>query len=110
MARVSENSNVDALKFSISKAKQRLEDLQSKSASLRSITKPSDNPVNNVEALQIINRNKDNDQYIKNSDFALLQLSTTENSLEEITNIISKAKELAIGQASDFYGLMLEKM
>lgn len=104
MARVSENSNVDALNFSISKAKQRLEDLQSKSASLRSITKPSDNPVNNVEALQIINRNKDNNQYIKNSDFALLQLNVTETSLEEITNIISKAKELAIGQASDFYG------
>lgn len=104
MARVSENSNVDALNYSISKAKQRLEDLQSKSATLRSITKPSDNPVNNVEALQIINRNKDNDQYIKNSDFALLQLSTTETSLEEITEIISKAKELAIGQSSDFYG------
>ena len=104
MARVSENSNVDALNYSISKAKQRLEDLQSKSATLRSITKPSDNPINNVEALQIINRNKDNDQYIKNADFALLQLNVTENSLEEITDIISKAKELAIGQASDFYG------
>lgn len=104
MARVSENSNVDALNYSISKAKQRLEDLQSKSATLRQITKPSDNPVNNVEALQIINRNKDNNQYIKNADFALLQLSVTENSLTEVTDIISKAKELAIGQASDFYG------
>lgn len=104
MARVSENSNVDALNYSISKAKQRLEDLQSKSATLRQITKPSDNPVNNVEALQIINRNKDNNQYIKNADFALLQLSVTENSLSEVTDIISKAKELAIGQASDFYG------
>lgn len=109
MARVSENSNVDALNFSISKAKQRLEDLQSKSASLRSITKPSDNPVNNVEALQIINRNKDNNQYIKNADFALLQLNVTETSLEEITDIISKAKELAIGQASDFYGADVRK-
>ena len=42
-------------------------------------------------------------QYLKNSNYALLQLNVTEKSLEQITDILSKAKELAIAQSSDFY-------
>ncbi|MGB0452787.1 MAG: flagellar hook-associated protein FlgL [Bacteriovoracaceae bacterium] len=104
MSRVSENSQTDSLKYTLNRAKKRVEDLQSKSASLSQITRPSDNPVNNVEALQIISRNNTNNQYIKNADFANLHLNTVESSLAQISEILVKAKEIAIGQASDFYG------
>jgi flagellar hook-associated protein 3 FlgL len=51
----------------------------------------------------------DNVQYMKNSEFALLNLNVTEKSLEELTDIISKAKEIAIAQSSDFFNADVRK-
>lgn len=109
MTRVSENSSTAALKYSLNKAKAKVEDLQLKGSTLKAITKPSDNPVSNVEALAITSASNDNIQYLKNSDFALLNLSVTEKSLEEITDILIKAKEIAIAQSSDFFNADVRK-
>ena len=92
MTRVSENSNKSSLNFALNKAKQKLEDLQLKGSTFKKIIKPSDNPVNNVQALEIGSRLKDNSQYLKNSDYAMLNLNIVERSLEELTDIIVKAK------------------
>jgi len=109
MTRVSENSSTAALKYSINRTKEKVEDLQLKGATLKSITKPSDNPVSNVEAMALTSATNDNVQYLKNSDFALLTLSVTEKSLEELTDIIVKAKEIAIAQSSDFFNADVRK-
>jgi flagellar hook-associated protein 3 FlgL len=45
----------------------------------------------------------DAEQYLRNLNFAQTQLSYTENILEEMTDILVKAKELAVGQASSIY-------
>ena len=103
MTRVSENSQTAAFQYSLGKAKRKLEDLQLKGASLKNITKPSDNPVGNVEALSINTRKTENDQFIRNIDFAQMHLSIADKSVEELIEIISKAKEIAIAQSSDFY-------
>lgn len=104
MTRVSENSSRASITHSINKAKKRLEDLQLKGSTLRDITKPSDNPISNVEALAITSTTNDNKQYTRNSDYALLHLNVTEKSIEQLTELLGKAKEIAIAQASDFYG------
>ncbi len=104
MTRVSENSSMASIKHSINRAKKRLEDLQLKGSTLRDITKPSDNPISNVEALAITSTTNDNKQYVRNSDYALLHLNVTEKSIEQLTDILNKAKEIAVAQASDFYG------
>jgi len=104
MTRVSENSSMASIQHSINKAKKRLEDLQLKGSTLREITKPSDNPISNVEALAITSTTNDNKQYTRNADYALLHLNVTEKSVEQLTDILNKAKEIAIAQASDFYG------
>ena len=109
MTRVSENSSTAALKHSLNRAKTKVEDLQLKGSSLKAITRPSDNPVSNVEALAITSASNDNVQYLKNSDFALLNLNVTEKSLEELTDIIIKAKEIAIAQSSDFFNADVRK-
>ncbi len=109
MTRVSEHSSNDALKYALNRSKQRMEDLQLKGSTLRAITKPSDNPVSNVEALAINSSTSDNIQYLKNSDFALTYLNVTEKSLEELTEILSKAKEIAIAQSSDFFNADVRK-
>lgn len=109
MTRVSENSNVNAVKFAINNAKRKLEDLQLKGSNLKSITKPSDNPVGNVEAMALETSMKDNNQYARNADYALLHLNATEKSLEQLSDIILKAKEIAIAQSSDFYDENIRK-
>lgn len=103
MTRVSENSSTASIKFALNKTKAKLEDLQTKGSTLKNITRPSDDPIANVEALSLSSRASDNDQYIRNADYALLQLNVTEKSLEELTDLLTKAKEIAIAQASDFY-------
>lgn len=103
MTRVSENSSSAALKFALNKAKSKVEDLQLKGSTLKAITRPSDDPISNVEALSISSRITDNTQYQRNADYAVLSLDVTEKAIEDLTEILSKAKEISIAQSSDFY-------
>lgn len=103
MTRVSQNSSNSALNFSINKVKKKLEDLQLKGSTLKDITRPSDNPIYNIETQQISSRVSDNEQYMRNSNYALLNLNITESTIEQLSDIVSRAKELAIAQASDTY-------
>lgn len=109
MSRVSENSSSAALNFSLGKAKAKLEDLQMKGSTLKDISRPSDNPISNVEALSITSNMSDNKQYQRNADYALLHLNVTEKSLEQLTDLLVKAKEIAISQSSDFYNADVRK-
>ncbi|HLT22173.1 MAG TPA: flagellar hook-associated protein FlgL [Bacteriovoracaceae bacterium] len=103
MSRVSENSSVHAINYAVGKTKSKVEDLQMKGSTLKRVGKPSDDPVGNVELLAIRSQNIDAAQYLRNTNFANTQLAYTENVLEELTDILTKAKELAIGQASSIY-------
>lgn len=103
MTRVSEGSSSASIKYSINKAKQKLEDLQLKGSTLKSMTKPSDNPVSNIEAMQLSSISSDNKQFLRNADFAVMQLSVTEKALENLTDLLVKGKEIAIAQSSDIY-------
>lgn len=103
MSRVSENSSVHAINYAVGKTKGKVEDLQIKGSNMKRIAKPSDDPIGNVELLAIRSKNIDADQYVRNLNFAQSQLSYTENALEELTDILVKAKELAIGQSSSIY-------
>lgn len=109
MTRVSENSSTASLKYALNKTKAKMEDLQMKGSTLKTISKPSDNPVSNIEAMALTSSTTDNIQYLKNADFALLSLNVTEKSLEELTDIVSKAKEIAIAQSSDFFNADVRK-
>ena len=97
MSRVSEASSFHAIKHAVGKTKSRLEDLQIKGSNLKAIQKPSDNPIGNVELLSIRSQNVDSGQYLRNVSYAKTQLTFAENSIEELTDIMSKAKEIAIG-------------
>ncbi|MFP5384988.1 MAG: flagellar hook-associated protein FlgL [Bacteriovoracia bacterium] len=103
MSRVSENSSVASINYAVGKTKGKVEDLQLKGSTLKRVSKPSDDPVGNVELLAIRSQNIDATQYVRNLNFAQTQLSYTENVLEEMTDLLNKAKELAIGQSSSIY-------
>lgn len=109
MSRVSENSSINSINYAVGKTKGRLEDLQLKGSTLKRVSKPSDDPVGNTELLAIRSQNVDAGQYLRNLNFAQTQLSFTENVLEEMTDILVKAKELAVGQASNIYSPEIRK-
>jgi flagellar hook-associated protein 3 FlgL len=109
MSRVSENSSHASLAFALNKAKAKMENLQLKGTTLRSMTKPSDNPVSNIEALTIGSQNSDIKQYQKNSDYALLHLNVAETTLEHLGDVILKAKDIAISQSSDLHNPDIRK-
>lgn len=86
-----------------------MENLQLKGSTLKAMVRPSDNPISNVEAMGLQSRMKDNDQFLRNSEYAELHLSSTEKAIEEIVDIMNKAKEIAIAQSSDFYDANIRK-
>ena len=96
MVRVSENSASASLQFALNKAKRKMEDLQMKGTSLKRITRPSDDPIGNVETLNISSNQSDIKQYKRNIDYALTQLYASDQSLEQLGDILLKAKEIAI--------------
>ncbi|MGE3609628.1 MAG: flagellar hook-associated protein FlgL [Bacteriovoracaceae bacterium] len=104
MSRVSENSSVHSINYAVGKSKGKVEDLQLKGSTMKRVAKPSDDPIGNVDLLTIRSQNIDADQYVRNLNFAQTQLAFSENVIEELTNILVKAKELAVGQASSIYG------
>lgn len=103
MSRVSENSSVHSINYATGKTKGKVEDLQLKGSTMKRISKVSDDPVGNVELLAIRSQNVDAEQYMRNLNFAQTQLSYTENVVEDLTELLVKAKELAIGAASTIY-------
>lgn len=103
MTRVSENSSTASLKHSINKAKSKMEDLQLKGSTLKSVTRPSDNPLSSLEGLALRSSKADNMQFLRNSDHAVLSLNVTETAIEALTDLLVKAKEIAIAQSSDLY-------
>ena len=109
MTRVSENSNTAALNLSMNRARAKLEDMNLKGSTLKNINRPSDDPASNVEALAIGSANKDNVQYIRNINYAGIQLSATEQAIEQITDIVNKAKEISLAQSSDIYNVEVRK-
>jgi flagellar hook-associated protein 3 FlgL len=109
MTRVSENSHSASLKLSIDRTKEKLEDLQLKGSSLKKVRRPSDNPISNVEAMSVSSTLANNQQFLRNSEVGILHLNQAEQSLEQISEILLKAKDLAIQQSSDFYDQDIRK-
>lgn len=109
MSRVSEASSFHAVQHAVTKTKQRLEDLQIRGSTLKRVQKPSDDPVGNVDILSIRSKNIDGKQYQRNASVAKAQLTFSENAIAELTEILSKAKEIAIAQSSNLFDVNIRK-
>lgn len=103
MTRVSENSNTHSLQHALGRTKGRLEDLQIKGSNLKRMNKPSDDPMGNVDLLHFRSVGVDTLQYKRNASYAKTLLGYAEAALTDLTEIVTRAKELAVAQASDFY-------
>lgn len=99
--RIADKMNYDQIKGNISRNRTEMSQLQNQAATQKRVTKPSDDPVAASRVLFSKTEQRGADQYIKNLNYARSFLDYSEQSLGELSETLMRAKELAIGQASD---------
>jgi len=99
--RVSNNMGYEQVKTNIGKNREEMMGLQQSASSMKRINRPSDDPVGTAKVLAIRTSQLSNEQYLKNIDQAKAFLDYTDTALGELTEVISRAKELAISQANE---------
>lgn len=98
--RVSENTTFDRVRETIRRTKGKMENLQGQVSSLKKINAPSDDPVGASKLLEIRTDKVNTDQFTTNAKMAEAYLNNAEHAFEEMADIISRAKEIALGQSS----------
>jgi flagellar hook-associated protein 3 FlgL len=99
--RVSDNTNFGVVRDSITRAKSRMENLQAETATLKKLNRPSDDPVGAAKVLEVRTDKVNNEQFQVNARLANAFLDNTDHALEDISEIVMRAKEIAIGQSSN---------
>ena len=99
--RVSNNMNYEQVKGNIGKNRSEMAELQNQAASMKRITKPSDDPVGTARMLGIRTDKVVTEQHMKNLEMSKTFLNYSDSALGELTDLLAKAKELAIAQATD---------
>lgn len=98
--RVTQNSNFDTVRESISRSKQRMEKLQGQYATLKKLNTPSDDPVGAAKVLEVRTEKVNNDQFQSNAKLAEAFLNNSDHALGEIAELVARAKEIALSQSS----------
>jgi flagellar hook-associated protein 3 FlgL len=77
-----------------------MDNLQTQSSTMKKLNTPSDDPVSAAKVLEVRTEKMNNDQYQTNGKLAESYLTNTEQALTEISELIVRAKEIAISQSS----------
>lgn len=77
-----------------------MEDLQNKSATMKKLNTPSDDPIGAAKVLEMRSEKVNNDQFQLNGKMAESFLENSDHALSELADIVARAKEIAIGQSS----------
>ncbi len=98
--RVSDNTNFSVVRDGIQRSKEKLENLQFQSATMKKVNIPSDDPVGAAKILELRTDKMNNEHYHLNSKMAEAFLENTDQALSDLTEIILRAKEITISQSS----------
>src|SRR5690349_7870201 len=98
--RVTENTNFETIRESIRRSKERMENLQTQNATLKKLNTPSDDPVGAAKVLEVRTDKVNNDQFQMNAKLAETFLNNSDHALSELSEIVARAKEIALGQSS----------
>ena len=98
--RVTQNTNFNAIQESIKRSKTRMEKGQVELSTMKKLNRPSDNPVGASKILEVRTQDAKSRQYFENAKLAEAFLSNTDHALNDLSSILVRAKEIAVGQAS----------
>jgi flagellar hook-associated protein 3 FlgL len=96
MARVTEGLLYNKADAAMNRTRSKMIENQEQAITGRRINKPSDDPQGTVRAMELKTKIERNEQALKNMEIANSYLSVTDSSLGELSNVLSRAKELAI--------------
>jgi flagellar hook-associated protein 3 FlgL len=99
--RVADNMNYSQVIGNLNKNRKEAADLQNQAATQKRVTKPSDDPSGAARVLSARTDLNAYNQYEKSLQQAKSFLEFSDQSLSEMTDILMRAKELAIGQANE---------
>lgn len=99
--RVADKMAMNQVTKNLSKNRYEMSELQNQAATQKKINKPSDNPLGAARVLEAKTDESQQNQFVKSLHLAKDFLDYTDQSLGELTEILSRAKELAVGQAGD---------
>jgi flagellar hook-associated protein 3 FlgL len=99
--RISDKMGYNQVTGNLQKNRSDMADLQNQAATQKRITKPSDDPSAAARVLGSRTDERGSKQFVKNVDVARSFLESTDQSLSELTESLTRAKELAIAQAND---------
>lgn len=99
--RIADKMNYNQVNAGIQKNRAEMSDLQNQAATQKRVNKPSDDPLATTRVLASRTNVNASQQYLKNINQAKTFLEYSDQSLAEMTEVLTRAKELAIGQASD---------
>lgn len=102
--RIADKMQFNQIQKNITKNRSEMTELQNQAATQKRITKPSDDPLASARVLTNRAEDRASTQFIKNINYAKGFLEFTDQSLGELTEILVRAKELAISQAGDSGG------
>ena len=101
--RVSNRSTYQGIQLQLSDIAGQLKSLNEQISSGKRINRPSDDPIGITQALGLKNMLSKIDQYQKNIEFGQSWLNATESSLQDISDLIVRGKEIANQMATGTY-------
>lgn len=99
--RVTDKMTINQVNSNVMKNRYEMAELQNQSATQKRINKPSDDPLGLSRVMESKTDEGQQKQFIKSLQYAKGFLDYTDQSLGELTEILTRVKELAVGQAGD---------
>jgi flagellar hook-associated protein 3 FlgL len=102
--RIADKMQFDLVHRNVTKNRSDMNDLQNQAATQKRINKPSDDPLASTRVLGARTEERGNSQFIKNIANVKSFLEFTDQNLSELSELVVRAKELAIQQSNDASG------
>lgn len=99
--RIADKMQYDQVTGNIGKNRSTMSELQNQAATQKRVTKPSDDPLASSRVLSNRIDLQGNKQFTKSLNYAKSFLEFTDQSLGDLSEILVRAKELAINQSND---------
>lgn len=99
--RIADKMNYDQVTTNLGRNRSEMSELQNQAALQKKVTKPSDDPLGATRVLTARTEVNTNNQFLKSIANARAFLEYSEQSLGELSDVLIRAKELAIAQAND---------
>ncbi|MEQ1878268.1 MAG: flagellar hook-associated protein FlgL [Bdellovibrionia bacterium] len=99
--RIADKMGYEQVKGNLNKNRSEMATLQNQAATMKKLTRPSDDPVATTRTLAVKTDINISEQFKKNVDLAKNFIEASEMALGDVNDALVRAKELAINQAND---------